>query len=71
MTPKETEPRLPARVGGLLVGVWVSRGSPQESPAQTLLDFNINPTIEPVDPRAGSLRPNNYQGGRVTPFISR
>ena len=27
--PKETEPRLPARVGGLPVGVWVSRGSPQ------------------------------------------
>ena len=29
VTPKETEPKLRARVGGLPVDVWVSRGSPQ------------------------------------------
>ena len=29
VTPQETEPKLPANVGGSLVEVWVSRGSPQ------------------------------------------
>jgi hypothetical protein len=29
VTPQETEPKLPASVGGSLVEAWVSRGSPQ------------------------------------------
>ena len=61
----------------------VNKGSPQgsghgsssagkSSLEKTLLEFTINPTIEPVEPRAGEkLSPNNYQGGSPTPLFSR
>ena len=29
MTPQETEPKLPASVGGCPVEAWIGRGSPQ------------------------------------------
>ena len=77
VAPQETEPKRPASVTGSPVEAWVGRASPQGGGhwqqqsrkiplAQTLLDVTINPTIEPIDPRA--LSPQSKQlPGREQP----
>ena len=65
VTSQDTEPLLPASIGGPPVEALVGRDSPQgqgtsnnrpgRSPlAQILLGFTIDPTREPVNPRYGS-----------------
>ena len=58
MIPQQTEPKLPASVGGPLVEAWVDRGSPQglghwKVPFGTN-SLGANPTTEPIDPRTWS-----------------
>ena len=63
VTPQEAEPKLPASVGWPPVEAWASTGSPQgwgdwqqlsgKVPFGRLLEVTINPTREPVGPRAG------------------
>ena len=76
-TPQETEPKPPAGAGGSPVEEGVSGGSPQEggtgnrSPrraplAKALLEVAINPTIEPIDPRAGSPQAKQPPGREPT-----
>ena len=68
MTPQETEPKLPASVGGSPVEAWVSRGSPQgqgswkQQSWKVLLGGAIIPTMEPVDSRAGSPQAKQLTG---------
>ena len=73
MAPQETEPKLPASVTGSPVEAWVGRASPQGEGhwqqqsrkiplAQTLLEVTINPTIEPIDPRALSSQTKQLPG---------
>ena len=71
MTLQETEPKLPATVGGPPVEAWVGRESPQGlehwKVSLGITPFGLhNPT-----PGLGHLRPDNSQGGSVTPPISR
>ena len=70
--PQETEPKLPASVGGPSVEAWVRRGSPQR------WDTGINPWHKPSwsSPLTQSkgwvaLRLNSYQEGNAIPPISR
>ena len=70
VTPQETEPDTPASVGRSPVKVWsavahrgdgsTSSSSPRRCPlAKVFLKVTINPTIAPVDSRAGLSQPNN------------
>ena len=65
---QETEPKLPASVGGLPVEeVWIGRGSPQEWGTS----LEGPPWRLPSTRGLGLLRPKKYQGGSPTPLISR
>ena len=82
VTPQETEPDLPASVGGSPeeAGAAVahhghkdsgSRSSGKYSLVWALPDSTVRPTKEPVGSSAGCLRPNNQQGGNSAPPINR
>ena len=70
MTPQETEPDLPASVGGSPMDVWVNSDLPcgwgywQQHPllASFLLEVTINPVRDPVDLRAGSPQAKQITG---------
>ena len=76
MTPQEAEPNYILVWGAASGGVGQQSrhwdGGTGRSPlAESLLEFTINPTIEPTDLRLGLLRPDKYQGGSANPPISR
>ena len=73
-----SEPNLPAGVGWCPVEARVSRGSPQgrghwqqlsgKVPSGTLLEVTINPTREPVGPRAGPPQAKKLPGREHNPI---
>ena len=76
LTPQETEPRQPDGAGGLLwrhgsAGAHHRDGALESPPCKNLLEFAINPTTKPADPRARLTRANKYQGGSAIPPICR
>ena len=75
--PQETDPNLPAGVGGPPAEVWGGRAD-HRGPGPWKGSLGINPlggchwpTTELQTRGLGHLRPNNYQGGGATPPISK
>ena len=78
MTPQETEQKLPALVEGLLWGRGLTGTHHRDGDTgnnslgsfllvQTLLEFSINLTKEPIDPRAGSPQAKKLPGREHNP----
>ena len=78
VTPQETGSDLPASVGGSPVEVWVGMAHHRESNTgwstsgrcpleKFLLEVTINPTIGPIDVRAGSPQMKQQTGRKHNP----
>ena len=78
MTQQETELKLPPNVGRSPEEVWISRGSPQRwrhwqqqsrnvSLGGNLWDIATNPTIKPVNPKAGLPQAKQPTGREQNP----
>ena len=72
-TPQETEPKLPASVGGISRASLQGWGTGSSNPgrsflAWSLLEVAINPTIETIDPRTWSPQAQQLPGRECNPI---